>query len=731
MARVLTRFVRGAALLAAGLLCAVPSASAQVTAAPAHDSGLPTAHSAPSPLQVTPPAHRQTAADSGELTVSITQLDPGVLETRGRLTVSGTVRNGADHTWFDAQVYLAISGQPATTKAGLDQFALSTDDSPDTRIVAYGLFDQLGALSAGEHSRYRLRIPFSQLPISGEPGVYHVDVIVLSSLDAKGATRDAQADARADTLLALLPPDVTDVAPTEVVTLLPVAAPVARRLDGTFLEDSLAAAVAPGGRLRNLLDFADRLPQNSVQLIADPAVLQALEDMTQGYRVQTLQELADGQPAARGSGQRDATGWLDDFHSLQSRQQVLLMPWGDPDTAALAQANLRGVVDAAVAASQRYAFDHQISGTVVDWQSYGDTTRLALSVARSAGASVHVVSQRTLVHLVPDEQGYAPSAVTVPTQHGPLTTTVSRADVAGVELTATLTSLDFRQALMAETCVRALRSTDQGRTTLLVTTASHWDPGPVTPETAPTLAYQQPDVASGSLVSVAGRAAATYRGSVEVPTHLPGLETGLLDGVKALREAGRVYTDLLTDGRQASVDFDQQLATAGSSVWRWQPKRGEALTRQAARSLNQQVGLVTVTGPEFVAMSSDSGKFPLTVTNGLAVPVTVRLDVRPVNPALHIVAPDELQLQPSQQLDVDIESRADGSGVTAVRARLQTTTQRSFGRPWGFDVRATQIGLAVWILMAVLGTLLFTQSAVRIVRRIRTGNFRPRGESGL
>jgi hypothetical protein len=52
----------------------------------------------------------------------------------------------------------------------------------------------------------------------------------------------------------------------------------------------------------------------------------------------------------------------------------------------------------------------------------------------------------------------------------------------------------------------------------------------------------------------------------------------------------------------------------------------------------------------------------------------------------------------------------------------------SFGRPWRFDVRSTQIGLVIWIVMGVGGAILFIAAGYRIVNRIR-GNENPRRQA--
>lgn len=186
---------------------------------------------------------------------------------------------------------------------------------------------------------------------------------------------------------------------------------------------------------------------------------------------------------------------------------------------------------------------------------------------------------------------------------------------------------------------------------------------------------------------------------------------------------------MLSDNGTSAELFDQELAMGGSSVWEWRPKRGKALTRQYARQMSERVAKVTVTGPEFVALSSGSGKFPLTLFNGLDVPVTVTVNMDSVNPAITFESLAPVVLDPGQRRDVEVVSRASGSGVTVVHARLGTEENRGFGQVWSFDVRATHIGLAIWILMVVLGLALFSGAGIRIVQRFRGGGFRPRGQT--
>ncbi|HSS68591.1 MAG TPA: DUF6049 family protein [Nocardioidaceae bacterium] len=671
-----------------------------------------------------------TLTDQTGLSVTIDSIEPTMLTPGEPLTLSGIVHNASDRTWFNAQVYLEMSVTPATDKAGLDAFALTGDTKFGDRVVRFGDFAQIGPVEAGKTRPYQLTVPYARLPAvssgGGSPGVYQVAAAVLAT---QGGTRDTNADARTDALVPLEDPSNPPRHTTALTTLIPITAPVALQSDGVFAGDALAEEVAPGGRLRNLLDLVLDAPTPSLDIVVDPALVSALENMADGYQ---YVDLADGPnaPPTAGAGQQSARAWLDDFAIAAATENVDYLPWANPNTSGLAAAGMHGVAEAAINAAAKYASDQRSTAPVVDWQSNGAATRRGLSVAdRAGGRIIHVVSQSTLSKLEPDDSGFPPSLATVNTRTAPLLTTVTRSDLAGFPFTRSTTAVEFRQGLVSEALVRAIGQTDNP--TSVIAAPFHWDPGVVPIDLNLPGAYGAGFISPrslGSLTDNEGDTPVSYVGPIQPAEPRPAMTAGLENAIQRLRDSGRVYTALLTDGRDAATSFEQQLAQSGSSAWLWQPKRGEAITRRAARAMTSEIRQVTLTGPEFVALSSEAGRFPLTVSNGLDVSVTVNVSVVPRNPALHIDPIDPVVLDPGQRQLIEVRTRASGSGVTAVEARLATREHREFGNSWNFDVRATRIGVAIWILLGVLMAGLFGGAAIRIVRRFRTGGFRPRGQ---
>ncbi|MEJ7689745.1 MAG: DUF6049 family protein [Nocardioidaceae bacterium] len=655
------------------------------------------------------------------LTVTIDSINPAALRPGEPVQVSGEVTNLGDTQWQDANVYLDVAQSATTTLAELAAIQDSGDVFGD-RIVKLGLFEELGDVDPGTTTPYRLKIPYGALGISATSGVYRIGVSVVAG------DRDGRDDrAHAETLMPLRPDADSNLTPTRTVTLVPVTYPVIRHVGGNFVDERLANAMSSEGQLRHLLDFANQAPAGTLQLVADPALLQAVRDMADGYTVTTIgQENGDGGSGRNGTGREAATQWLADFDRAASRQQLLLAAWGLPDSSGFARAHMPSVVEAAVTASEDYAVAQRLLAPVVNWQLFGASTRRGLVVARRSGADTQVVAADDLVNLRSSpESSYPPSLVEVPTSQGPLTAVVYGRTVAGRPFNSHLRALDFRQSLMAEATVRALSDSADSRQ-WVVAAPFGWDPGPGAGDVRLTTGYRFPTVAPIDLATATRNQPTAYPGPIAPTAAQPPIPSLLVAAVRRFQATGRTSTDLLTDKSTAVVDFDRRLASAGTSQWARRPKLQLALVRRANRLAAESLTKVTVTGPAFVALSSASGPFPLTVTNGLDVGVTVRVNVTPGNPALKIAPIEPLRLEPGESADIQASMSADSSGVTQVRVRLATLTGRVVGPPSEFDVRATQIGVAIWIVIALGSAVVLVAAAFQIIRRIRTTGLTPR-----
>lgn len=660
----------------------------------------------------------------GKLIVTIDRLGSTTLERGSLLVVHGTVQNPSNEPWLQVHAYAQISPVPATTLDGLATFAaLPADTGSGNPDLSAGEYARLGTVLPGEAGHFAIRIPYAHLVISRTPGVYRLGIKVLATTPA--GVRDQTDAARANTLVPLLPAKTRGLIPVQALTLLPLSAPVKRLTSGPFADNTLRGLLADGGRLSNVLAWALRAAPDTVQVVIDPALISAVSDMSDGYRVQR----PAGAPIAAGAyGRAVALRWLTQFRQLADEQHVMLLPWGGPAANSLLAKHLPGPVVAAVEASTDFQSAQRLGTGVAGWLSAGRSGARALTVMRQAGAGVQIVSQTCLPRLRADPASPHPplSRVDLMVGRQRVPTLVVAPLLGGLHTTSDTSPLQFRQRLLAETTTRSLT----GQTNRVAVTALpfNWNPGPTATGQDLASAFASPVIVGQSVLGALDRPGTRYDGPVRPPGSPAALGPAVLDGIRELRVAGGNLASILVPSVVAERDYQRAFAMSGSAQWVARPKMGATLIGSLAAADHTALAKVTVTGPPFVAMSSDSGRFPLTVTNGLDKPISVGLAVLPENPALSIAPLPTINLPAGQRRDIQVVSTADGSGVTSVRARLATLAGTPFGTAWRFDVRATQIGLVIWVVMGVGGAVLFTAAGYRIVNRLR-GNGSPRRQT--
>jgi hypothetical protein len=658
------------------------------------------------------------------LSVEITKVSPALRIGRS-LALAGTVSNPGTVHWQDARVYLEVAFTPATTPTGLDQLAAVPVGAPFGHTVTdpHGVV-AVGNVPPGQQRPFSLSVPYRWLAISGAAGAYRVGVEVVAS---NGDPTSVDNVVHAGTLMPLLPSN-GPIVPAQTVTLLPITGTVKRLLGGVFADDSLAASISFGGRLRDILDWAIRASTDTVQVVVDPALLVAITDMSHGYRVQSPQSATASVP---GMGRTQAISWLNDFEHLTEQQHVLLMPWGNPAANTLLRDQLPGPVVASIRASRGFLPTHGYAAGVAGWLVDGRSGIRAVTVMHHAGADLQIVSEASLPDIAANEDasGATPPLLEVPFRHRHIPMLVTAPTLAGFQTAPKTTALQFRQRLIADAAVRSLSGeTDQITVTALPFT---WDPGPAVPGSEFASAFRVPVIVAQSALGAVDRPGHLYRGLVRPgATGVQPISTAILSEIHAYRIAGGNLASILHTSVIDQRKFDRTFAMCGSTEWRRYPALGVRLIAQQAEAALGRLAKVAVTGPPFVAMSSNSGRFPLTVTNGLNHAIRVKLVVTPANPALKVAPIPDVILGAGQRRDIQVVSTADGSGVTSVRARLATLQGARFGKGWRFDVRATQIGLVIWVVMGAGGTVLFVAAGYRIVNRLRGGQT-PRRQAQL
>jgi hypothetical protein len=292
------RRLRRALVGVGAVLSAAAIAATSVVGTPAAARPL-SAGSPAAPLAV-------SSADSG-LDMALTALSPAVPQAGNTLTVTGTLADAGSATYRDLQIYLRIPGTPITDRAGLSAIATTAPGDPAT---AGGLqlahYTQLGALRPGGRTTFTLVVAIDALGLSS-PGVYPVTV------EARGTNADGARVAAAD-VRTYLPwrigadsGTVSGSATTPTATagdstvvqgswLVPLTTAAVRVSDSVFVDGTLAASLASGGRLGRILALLTQVhdagraagagqPGTTVQVAIDPMLIAEVRAMTGPYRV--------------------------------------------------------------------------------------------------------------------------------------------------------------------------------------------------------------------------------------------------------------------------------------------------------------------------------------------------------------------------------------------------------------------------------------------------------------
>lgn len=710
----LVGFVLAAGAATAGTSTANPPAASRLDSASAYESAARAA---------SPPAQ-----DADPVLVTLAELSPPAPTPTDVLTLAGTVTNRSDETLTNLNTYLRLSRIPTTDR---DELAAMT--APGFRAgFRPGPFTPLDeTLRPGQTLPFRLEVPVVELGLSA-PGAYPIGVEILAGFEdgSRGVAGLVM------TLLPWLPAGDGDTGGQPAVSValaVPLTAAVDRGADGTYASDGLGALLAPAGALGELLERGDGALTGSdddlatahplgpaVTWLLDPALLEAAADLADGYSVQG----ADGS-AAPGAYAGAAAAWLDQLEPYVRAGSVQLLSYGHVDAVALVRAGLGADVVAALQAgpgAAAAALEVPIEDLVADPDSAGPlyppdgyVDQTTLELLASAGVRSLLLADDGL----DAERARASVALDVGGELDGAQLHAVRVD-AGLAalLAAPQGSLTARQLALSHTLLAALDQQGASTSSPLVVVP----PGPLPPAGLPAL-----EVLAGAAPWVEpvpvprGQSSGSAAGAVRYPDMAVSseLRPQYLAQVAALGTTIQTFASLSGD-LAARVELDRARLRAMSAGWRAEPDRATALVDSEVAKLEAELGQVRIVTTGAVTLSSDSGRFPLTVANDLDQPVTVRLALTSRTPArLHTVAPQLVEIAPGAKTTVEVSAQATANGVYIVDARLQTADGAAFGAPVAVTVRATQYDTVAWLVMAAAGGLIFVGSGLRLLRRVR------------
>jgi hypothetical protein len=687
----------------------------------------------PIPLPHVRSAAAETPADVTVQIATITPLSPGPKDTL-RITGRLVSRGGPDLTGVQISLHLGRAVASRSELHGLRASPVAQPLIPNQQDLGNGRLDP------GQSLAFTINKPISSLQLPGA-GVYPMQVTAIGIED--GRYRDL---ATASTFLPYIPAaQATPVSP--VAWLVPLTADPVLLADGTFADSQLVASVAPGGRLRRLLDGLRAA--TAATATVDPAVIRALTVAANGrYRVARAGTLPTGAPQAKPAS-ADARSWLSDLRAASSVSMIGL-PYADVDVEAILHAGTPSLADDA-----RRRSDDVLSVGLLNAKSRlvktiavppgGSVDAAGVAYYHSAAKATGLVLAGSAVPTAGDNPSGSASAPGVPTRlllaDDVLTQLVTSESGTTPRLAAQEVLAELAEAHLEDrfSATPAGGSTVTAARPLLIAPPAGWNPPAswltsLLTDTAGVPWLAQVPVSSLLDAPAEPRAQLRYPATARAAQ----LPSGAVDSSARLTAAtqGLFSRTQPGDPRQSSPQrFVQPIRDAAlsavSSRWRRDPFRSQVFRDSAAATfagLQQQVRVVA--SPQ-VTLTSRSGRVPVTLENDLGAAVDVSLMLTSLDRSR--VSSGTLvrrTVRAGQKVQVEVEVKAASAGTFPVRLALFTADGQPLGRPAQVLVRSTTYGVVATVFtevaLSVLGLAVLLRAVRAWVRRSRRSGRSPR-----
>ncbi|QKV69753.1 hypothetical protein HUT13_13905 [Streptomyces harbinensis] len=657
-------------------------------------------------------------------TISLTEITPGVPTEGDTLTLRGTVTNAGSSAITDSRL-APRTGTLLPAREDLQEALERTGFAAeqDGRLVnEHG--QDISTIAPGMSATFDLRVPVSALEL-GEDGVYQLALTLTGQTEAEGWD---QILGVGRSLLPWQPSAGGPASGTELTVLWPLISSthLTAETDAdeeqtpAFRDSSLLTDISPGGRLHELVTLGADLP---VTWVIDADLLASVDAMTEDYRIHTPDGL---QP---GTGQEAARAWLAALQDAVQDDDVIALPFGDPDLASLAHRgkDVPGALGRLRTATEVSALTVETvlgvqPSTDFAWPIEGAIDPDIVSVATSAGAH-HIISRSDSLR-PGDSLDYTATAAR-PIGGGTTAlvadATLSTLFEADMSLPANATTA--RQQFLAEALTIARQdpgrdrslllapqrtpTADQARAMAEAITALTEHPQWISFTGLTEAADAQPDPGANRQVPSTGAYPDRLRDQ-ELPT----------SAFQEMRETQRTLDDfqvILTRPDRVTTPFGNAIRREMSTSWRGHATEAaqyRATVQSDLTELTERVHLIQKTR---ITLSGRSATIPISVQNNLVQGVQ-NLELRLTSSrkiGLEVGDPQQVTVNGGHSASVKFSTTARANGLTYLEAQLYTADGKPYGKPMRFQAQVTSITSAVLMVIAG-GLLLVVLAGVRM-----------------
>jgi hypothetical protein len=686
-------------------------------------------------------------------------ITPGVVGPTDELQLSGVIRNVGDQPISYLTARLHLLRDRLGTRDELDRWTggdLGEGPVAGRTIDLYPPDDPV--LTPGASVPFTLTVNQSELGLTGAPfGSYGIAVEARGQLDGPrtevGLLRSALVWTPSGTS------GSSGFVPQQLALLVPFTGlPASGQAEDLSLTQ-VAAAVAPGSRLRHVLDAA---AAPGIGWAVDPALLHTLTEAS-GRRGTTAAPVttttptpggtrsastssgsassgatsgsasgtSSGTPTSPASSDPDKaaraqiTAFLDDMRAAAHGRTVIELPYADPDVQAVAQAGDPQLLHAASALGAGTV--QEVLGvpaaTDVAWPAEGWADDHTLATLSDDGTTTVVLDSRS--RPLTDPVGYTTDSRTqLP---GGLTGWLSDRTLSRIIAGAQPGDVLQRQQLLAQTASLTTERPGLARR-VLVALPRDLDPDPAAFHGLLDATAGIPWVSRAAPADLRrplerGDTSSLERRAARLPQSVATaqLTTHDVTAAQQLRSDLSALAEVLATPSQVTGDLQRDTIGLLSSAWRGHPSTLAARRVVVTQHVHALLGQLHVlpTRANFLATNAS---LPFTVANDLDQKVTgLRLRVTAPNPRLEVrqELSDPIEVAPGTRVRVEVPVRAIAAGRVSLTAQLLTPSGRELGTPVSVQVRTQPPGTwALWVVGAVVALVLLV-GVVRAVRRPR------------
>ena len=794
-------------------LIALPTAQAEPTPgtlsaeiAPAAPAG-PSATTVPSALpasasmsgRTTGTSIQNTEAAAKQVTLSIDTMTPEVLHSDQDLTLTGTIANGTGQAVSGVDLVTRVQRSTDVTSESLTKWLTGTDESGLSDPVTIPLGRDL---QPGETTQFSITVPADELP--------------LTSADRWGprgiaVTLESQGTSVAQDRSILVWESGASVTPVRLTTFIPVTASVEEMavLAGPHTSQRAKTLTSVHSRVLGLLGMAG----DSVVMAVDPALVEALgvtsADLEKAARnghsqpstpdgtPQTPQgddssgsssaspsasaapsaptesssptpsSPSTASPSASATAPSSGGKTSNDVAQLSAALMraigtgnLVALPWGDSDTAALAHLQRADLIETATQRTQESAIVKAGAPASMSW--------LASSVMDSATVNTLPQSTSTIITSpdslpVTDELTYTPSglgalgdrAVLIPEQslsealagEPSSKTSNDTSDEASQDgasdqarqassssQTTQAAELDTRQLLRGNSAILTRQAPGLERDIVVAMprqAASTADPSALKARVAAlrSTSWTQSQSLSGLEERARAEVEAVEAGTSGIERSEPSDDNVTDDNeltAATLAAAGGTASRLqsvasvLSDPAALLGEYTDLEAVVSSATWRAKPATCRAQVPAAEAAGTGVTSSLAAVPSSTINLISSEAQLPVRITSSLAQDVTVQVYLTSDNKRLQVPRTTTVTVPAHQQAKVTVPIQAVGSGDVGLTVQVLAADGTTVGTPTtvnmrvraDWESRGTGVIVGVLVSIVVIGT-------VRTVRRGR------------